>query len=437
MFRKILENILLPLFGFLINERFIFELRSLRKIIRLSEQEILDLQKKKLMKVLVNAVENVKYYNKVSINKANDAFDNLKKFPILKKEQINLNQKHLISKEFKTDKLITHKSSGSTGEQTTVFVTKREQSISRATQILWWECAGYKIGQPILQTGINPKRSLIKNLKDFFFRTYYINAFNHNDKELRKSLMWAKNKNAFFAGYASSLFVYSKFSEKNNLNVEFSGIVSFGDKLFNHYKESIKKNFKSNIYETYGSAEMLMMGFQMDLDYMYEMSSNVYIEILDDYGNELPDGKLGNIVVTNLNSFAMPLIRYRIGDIGIKLPKNKYPNARKLKLPLIQKIIGRDTDIVKTYSGKKLVVHSFTGIFEHIPQIKQFCIIQKNLHGIDIKIIPGKGFNRKILSSIEVLIKKETEDDFMIKFILVKNITPTKSGKPQIIISKL
>ena len=85
---------------------------------------------------------------------------------------------------------------------------------------------------------------------------------------------------------------------------------------------------------------------------------------------------MGRIILTKLDGFAMPLIRFDSGDLGIKLPSNKYPIKRKYNFPLLQKVIGRNTDIITSPNGKILVVHTFTGIFEHYSEIEQFQIIQ-------------------------------------------------------------
>jgi phenylacetate-CoA ligase len=181
-----------------------------------------------------------------------------------------------------------------------------------------------------------------------------------------------------------------------------------------------------------------MIAAQKDLEFMYIMSPNVYLEILDDNGNVVPDGLMGNVVVTSLVAKSMPLIRYKIGDLAIKLPKSEYPVKRDLQLPLLKKVIGRDTDIVKTPSGKFMVVHTFTGIFEHFTEIEQFCIVQHNIESIEILYIPREIFKISILHSIEDLIQKYLEEpSFKIFFKEVECIPPTPSGKPQIIISNI
>ena len=267
---------------------------------------------------------------------------------------------------------------------------------------------------------------------------YYENNNNRNKYDI---INFLKNLNPkidyVFAGYASSLFVISKIALENNIKLNFKTAISWGDKLFDHYKSSIQDAFNCKTFETYGSAEGFMIGAQKDLDYLYEMSTNVLVEILDDNNNEVAYGEIGNVIITNLNGYSVPLIRYKIGDLAIKLPAEKYPKNCELNLPIFQKIVGRDTDIVKTTSGNFMVVHSFTGIFEHVPEIKQFCVVQNNLSGIEILYIIDEGFNLQILSNIENQILECLNEPFEIIFKEVDEILPTTSGKPQLIVSNL
>jgi phenylacetate-CoA ligase len=403
----------------------------------MQENKINELQENKLNSILRYAINNVPFYSdyKYLVNEK-DIHMHLNKFPIIDKNILLDQQIKLLSVEKKN--LIKCVSSGSTGQQSVIYMSKVDQSYVRATQILWWEWAGYKIGDPILQTGITPNRGLVKSIKDIFLNTYYLQAFTHSKDDVIKALKWAKTKNKpVLAGYASSLYIIAKYAIEEDISVDFKVAITWGDKLFDHYKKIIKQAFNVDIYETYGSAEGLMIGGQKDQEKMYQMLLNSYVEIVDD--NDLPvkDGKMGHVIVTNLNAFAMPLIRYRIGDLAIKQPQLNQPLDKNIQLPLWEKIVGRDTDLVKTKSGKFLVVHSFTGIFEHIPEIKQMCVIQNNIEGIIINIIRGEGFNKKILNEIQQEILKHINEPFKIEFKEVDFIAPTKSGKPQLIISNL
>jgi phenylacetate-CoA ligase len=433
----ILEKLVLKVVDFLLGIKFMSKLIELRKVYSMQENKINELQENKLNSILRYAINNVPFYSdyKYLVNEK-DIHMHLNKFPIIDKNILLDQQIKLLSVEKKN--LIKCVSSGSTGQQSVIYMSKVDQSYVRATQILWWEWAGYKIGDPILQTGITPNRGLVKSIKDIFLNTYYLQAFTHSKDDVIKALKWAKTKNKpVLAGYASSLYIIAKYAIEEDISVDFKVAITWGDKLFDHYKKIIKQAFNVDIYETYGSAEGLMIGGQKDQEKMYQMLLNSYVEIVDD--NDLPvkDGKMGHVIVTNLNAFAMPLIRYRIGDLAIKQPQLNQPLDKNIQLPLWEKIVGRDTDLVKTKSGKFLVVHSFTGIFEHIPEIKQFCVIQNNIEGIIINIIRGEGFNKKILNEIQQEILKHINEPFKIEFKEVDFIAPTKSGKPQLIISNL
>jgi phenylacetate-CoA ligase len=432
---KILEKILLQIADLVIGSSFISKLKELRRDCLLTEDELILLQKEKLQKLLRYSINNIKYYSSLRVQSLENELE-IKKFPILDKQILFDNQDSLLSQP--KNKLIKNASSGSTGQQSIVYWSKEEQSINRATQILWWEWAGYRLGDPLLQTGITPNRGFVKYIKDKLLNTYYLQAFTHSKEDVVKALRWAQQQEApVLAGYASSLYVIAKYAIEENIKVEFKAAVSWGDKLFDHYKSTIYTAFGVNVCETYGSAEGLMMGGQKDLDNMYLMSSNVFIEIVDDKGNDVKDGELGHVLVTNLNGYAMPLIRYRIGDLAIKMPQTEYPLIREYGFPLWKKIIGRDTDLVITESGKYLVVHSFTGVFEHIPEIKQFCVVQNSKKGITIQFIKGANLTEKILETAKRKLLSYINEPFNIEFEEVTTIPPTKSGKPQLIISNL
>jgi phenylacetate-CoA ligase len=267
----------------------------------------------------------------------------------------------------------------------------------------------------------------------------YVNAFAHSPEQLKEICdKVSKNPNQYyFAGYASSLNVIAEFALDNGYDLSANGAISLGDKLFDSYKKKIKKAFKCKVFDTYGSNEGFMIAAQDDLDHYYILSPHVYIEILDDDYQPVPDGEMGNIIVTRLDCFSMPLIRYKLGDLGIILPKEDYPKERKYGYPLLKQVVGRETDIVVLPDNSKLVVHSFTGVFEYIPEIKQFKVIQEDTKGITIEYIKSDTFTPEALETAEKELRRYTKENFSIDFREVSYIAPTKSGKPQIVESRL
>ena len=439
MYQSFLEHIILPIGDFFNKSSYIKQLKYWRKVDTFSEDDLNLLQSDNLSNLLKYTLKNVPLYNKLVVEVDKPELG-LKKFPIIDKFTIREQSDQLISKEYSKKDLISYSSSGSSGVQTTVFMTKKEQSVIRGILTHWWEWSGYRVGKPIVQTGITPNRSFLKSIKDRLFNTIYLNAFSHTQTQLEATCKKLENNNHkyFLAGYASSLSVLANYAIDNGYKIRLNGIISLGDKLFDHYKKNITHAFSSKIYDTYGSNEGFMIAAQDDLEAYYILSPHVYLEILDDQGNEVEDGKMGHIVVTRLDCYSMPLIRYKIGDLGIKLPKDKYPKHRKYNYPLLQQIVGRETDIILLPNNDKMVVHSFTGIFEYIPEIQQFKVIQEDLSGITIEYIKSNTFKESALEKATQELRKYISDnEFVLNFKEVDYIAPTKSGKPQIIESRI
>jgi len=435
-YNTLLEKLLLPVGDQLIGSKYISTLNECRKFDQFSKKELRELQLSKLEVLLKFALINSDYYKQCGVKINCDPVSMLKQFPILNKSILRSNPEEIATKSLA--KLNKQSSSGSSGIQSTIYLSNLEQSIPRAQQTRWWEWAGYTIGDSILQTGMFKSRSLIKKTKDTFFKTQYVDAFSLSPEEIIVILENAKQKKIkHFYGYASSLYLFAEVAESYGIDIDFKSMLSWGDKLFDHYKKKIDKVFGVQVKETYGSAEGLMIAGQYDLPYLYIMTPWIYLELLDDEGKEVKDGEMGRVVVTSLSAKSFPLIRYDLGDLAIKLPIEKYPSNKMLPYPLLEKVIGRDTDIVRTSFGQSLIVHTFTGIFEFYPEVRQFQVYQEVLDKIKIRYIPARENITKSLEEIRRKILSKLNNEIDIEFIEVDVIHASKSGKPQIIESTL
>ena len=432
-----IENSLLPLGDLLLQTSFIKNLKKCRKQDQLNADQLGILQKKRLSEILTFTTQNAEFYKKleIEIDQANP-ISSLKKFPVISKREINEFKDEILTRPANSLNKIS--SSGSSGLQSTVYLSKNEISITRAQQTRWWEWAGYKLGDSVLQTGISPDRSLVKKVKDYFLKTKYVHAFALLPEEIKLILKESKKKHVKnFFGYASSLYVFAEIAAEEGIDIKFESMLCWGDKMFESYRKKIKNVFACDVQETYGCTEGFMIASQHDLKYLYIMTPWVYLELLDENGQEVKDGEIGQVVVTSLFAKAFPLIRYKLGDLAIRLPKEKYPKNRKFAYPLLEKVIGRDTDIIKTSSNKSMIVHSFTGIFEYYPEIRQFQVTQDKLNEIQIKYISNQGKIDSQLNEIKNKIIQNLKEDITITFKEVSEIPNSPSGKPQIIKSTL
>lgn len=433
MYSFFLNKILLPLGSVFFSGNYSRYLQQWKRYDEMSAEALERIQKEKLSKILKYASTKVPYYQKLKL--PTEAV--LKDFPILTKNILREETEALISEKFKKEKLEKNHSSGSSGIQSFTYMSFEHKFYLRALQTHWWTWGGYNPGESLIQTGISPNRTLPKKLKDIFYRTKYLEAFALNRKTVLNVLNQCEDKNPkHLAGYPSALNEIALAAISENKVYQFESLISYGDKLFDRYKENFARAFKNPIIiNTYGCAEGLLMACKVDNPYYYIMSPHVFIEIIDDEGKSLKDGERGHIVVTCLSNFAMPIIRYKLGDLGIILPKKDNPKNTKFNYPLLKEITGRETDVIIAPNGNTLIIHSFTGIIEFYEEIKQFKVVQISKNSLIIEYISKSAgqISLKMQIEIERKLLKLVDNSMEIHFIQVKNIPPSPSGKPQII----
>jgi phenylacetate-CoA ligase len=435
----LLENVLFRLGDVLLDTSFVQELKACRHISNSDAEAVKSLQLSKLKMLLLYCSQHNPYYKQFlpdsrTIEQINPVFI-LQSLPLLNKEKIRQHKHGLISIPFRKDKnrLVEEKSSGSSGVQGSVYMTKKEAFQAIAVQTHVWEWAGYKLGSRLLQQGITPERGRLKSVKDFLCRTTYKNAFAINEEDVAQTLLKFKGKKtAFLGGYASGLYEYAEIANRNNLDVSFESVISWGDKMFPHYRTKIESVFNTKVFDTYGCTEGFVVAGQCAAGLYHVLTPHLYLEILDDKGNEVRPGEMGYVVATRLDAFSFPLIRYRLGDLAVrKDPAERCSCGRPY--PMLSMIVGRDTDIIYTPKRKPLIVHFFTGVFEHEQDIKQYRIVQKEDGIILLEYITDIKDDVQMLQRIADKINQRCGEVLPMDFRRVDFIPPTPSGKPQII----
>jgi phenylacetate-CoA ligase len=148
-------------------------------------------------------------------------------------------------------------------------------------------------------------------------------------------------------------------------------------------------------------------------------------------GHEVNSGEKGRVITTDLINYAVPFIRYDTQDYVTK-SKEKCSCGRNL-LP-IEKIDGRDSDILITPKGKYLIVHNFTGYFEWIDSVEQFQIRQDKIDEFDIILIVNSKYTHEIERKIFKYWEEYINENVKIEINVVDDIPLTKSGKRRFLI---
>lgn len=433
MYSYFLDKILLPIGSYLFSGNYSGYLVKWKKYDQMSSEDLEQVQTQRISEILKYAQHSVPYYRALDLPEEPSLLD----FPILTKSTLRAKRDTLISEKFKKETLEKNHSSGSSGQQSVTYMSYKHKFYIRALQTHWWKWGGYRPGERLLQAGMSLKRGFTKKTKDVFFRVDYLDAFNLSEKELQRSLDTIKNKSPkHLAGYPSALNEIALATLSQNKTLAFQSVISYGDKLFDHHVSNFNRAFQNPpIINTYGCAEGMLMACKWDLPFYYIMSPHVFLEVVDDEGNRLKDGERGHILVTCLTNYAMPLIRYKLGDLGIILPKNAYPKSRKFNYPLLKEVTGRETDVIKAPNGNVLIVHTFTGIIEYYDDIKQFKVIQTSKDSLKIEYLTDDNLEISQPTQDEILQKllSLVENSMTITFELVESIAASPSGKPEII----
>lgn len=416
------------------------QLTFLKKSQWWSRAQIAELQNKKLRAIIHHAYDNVSYYRRIfsqfgitpdDIKTKND----LKKIPVLTKDDIRKNLPDLVAKNIRKSERIEAHSSGSTGEPMKYYVDSKSYSTDWAQTFRCWDWAGYQIGDPYVKLSLNSRKSYRKKIQDLFLNCRYVYAEGITEQVIKQEIEKIQQfKPKIIRDYASHLYTMAKLMEKSNIQYEGAVIATTGDMLHPHYREIIEKQFHCKIFDGYGG-ETTPIGFECEEHAGYHLcDEDVIVEFLADDEN-VASGELGRVVFTNLNNYAMPFIRYDIGDIGV-YSDELCPCGRGLSL--MKSIEGRDSDIITTPSGDFIVVQFFTILFKYIQGVDQFQVKQERIDQLTVKIMKNQFFTDNDLNHIKNKIQKRVGSDVNIEINFVNEIPLSgRSGKRRFVISKV
>ena len=128
----------------------------------------------------------------------------------------------------------------------------------------------------------------------------------------------------------------------------------------------------------------------------------------------------------------MPFIRYRVGDLGIEGNQKQCPCGRELRT--MTEILGRSPDRIVTPDGNHLIVHFFTGIFEHVREVRQFQVIHDAPDHMLIRVVPAVGYSDEVERDVVRILKQKGADSMKIDVDTVEKIPLTEGGKRRFVI---
>jgi phenylacetate-CoA ligase len=202
-------------------------------------------------------------------------------------------------------------------------------------------------------------------------------------------------------------------------------------------RDACRAAWDVDVADMYTGREVGYLALQCpDHDHYHIQAEGVFLEILDSNGNACGPGEVGNVLATPLHNFAMPMIRYEIGDyaeVGEPCPCGR-------GLPVINRILGREQDMVTLPNGEKrwtLLSSGNIEAFLEIAPVRQYQFVQKNLKTIEARLVVERELNDTEKEALVDWILDKLDHPFTVEISFVDEIPRTASGKYQDFISEI
>lgn len=380
-------------------------------------------QQKYFEEFLKHVISTTNYYKDYS------KYKTIKEFPVITKDIVKENYNDFISNKYERNKMIKARTSGSYGTPFTFLFTKEKKEIQRSDVIYFSRWANYDVGiKHGLATAKN-KPKILQKLQN----QYVIIPLKITEKWLEKEIKKIKKRKLkILIGYPSTIGAIAKHMLLKNETYKLDGVITISEVLTNNVRDDITKAFGVEPLSRYTTEELGVLGMECPEEQNLHLNNvNFMIEILDENNNRVQPGEQGEVVVTDLYSHAMPLIRYKTGDLAILGDKTCDCG---LETPYLKTLLGRQLEVIYDSDENKVGSMIINGQMRDIKGVRQFQFIQTGKSEYTLNIVKLE----EIIDEEEIIKRYENVlgQKAIIYFNYVDDIPPLRSGKRPYILQK-
>lgn len=417
-------------------------LRVLLRSQHLSTRELASLQLERLQRLIAHAREFVPFHGKslaTTLGNTIGSLTDLPELPFTTKADLKERREAMISR--KRFYLLTKKTTGgSTGEPVTIPKTRDAMAWELAATWRGYSWAGIDIGDRqgrFWGIPFGKKHKARAKLIDFIANRKRCSAFSFGERDLETyAAVLEKFRPKYLYGYVSMIEEYAKYFRRHGITPPFKlkCVITTSEVLTDYHRRLIEDVFSTRVFNEYGSGELGSVAHECEEGSLHVSAENMIVEVID--GNRpCNPGETGELVITELNNYAAPLIRYRTGDFASL--SNKQCKCGKT-LPVIDNLFGRAYDMLKNSEGKLFHGEFIMYIFEEAQKknlgIRAFQVAQEDFRSFRIKIVPGEKYGQPTEEFITRRIRENFDRSTEISFERVNGIERTPSGKMRLVI---
>lgn len=442
-----MNRLSLVIFDILKNRRVLSFLHEYNKCLNSSKPDIEKNQFEKLKKLLTHAEKNVPFYKerfKESGFSPDDFFrmDQLKTIPPLTRYDLQNHWRELIASNYNRNDLSKGSSSGSTGIPVIYYKDRIASSAGQAANLIGWSLSGWKMQKKGLHIWGNPStvnnewKRLSSKLKARIFFHHKFPAYKLTDGSKFQELYQLINRNKYdyIDGYTNAIYLYADYLKANKLkhNTPLDYVFTTAENLQEYQRRTIEEVI-GPVYDSYGCSEINGICYEcQECKNYHVIDPHVYVE----FGEEVDTYGSHRLLITDLDNYAFPLIRYQNDDLGVPLLE-KQQNC-SIKFSPIKSISGRESDIIKLRDGGTFSVPSFFGsmLLKQIAGLKQYQVERVSEDLLYINLVKSETYSTQDHAIIEKGLFEYLGNKIKYEIRFVEAILPLENGKFKLLIDK-
>ena len=407
----------------------------------LSADELRDRQWQRLRLLLQSAEQHVPYYRRVfaELGLRPDALRTWQDFSVLPLLTKALMQQHAaeLKSTDPTNRSLPHHTGGSTGQPVHFFLSQssRDIRVAAANRADGW--TGWQRGQKVMHLwslnvfNRNVYASRKARLRDWLESRRMINFADFSPAELVALIN--EYRPALLVAYTSPLYQLARhLLEAGGLKWRPQAAIVSAETLHEFQRADIERAFGCPVFNRYGCSEVGCIAAECDQhDGLHVMSDSLIVELLP-VAND-PTQDLQQVVVTDLNNFATPFIRYQTGDLARW--KRGGPCACGRHLPRFELVAGRIMDCLWAPDGRLIPGQLALRLFEGLSGIRQFQLVQESADRVQVKLVAEAGRNLELETQLEQGLKQLLGSSLIVTIHRVDQIPLAASGKHRYIVN--
>lgn len=382
------------------------------------------------------------YYKKLA---GNSSFSNWEDIPVMRKSDLQTPLANRLSNGFTEKNCYVNKTSGSSGHPFIFAKDKFCHALTWAEIVNRFGWFGLDFnsslqarfyGIPLDTIGYQKER-----LKDRLSSRYRFPIFDLSNKKMEKFLEHFRSKKfQYINGYTSSIVLFAKYLKSKSIVLtdvcpSLNYCIVTSEMLYESDKKLMEEVFNIPVINEYGASELDLIAFTNSAGEFVVNSETLFVEILDDTNNAVPNGVMGKIVITSLYNKAHPLIRYEIGDSGMLSKQSTF------KKPILEKLIGRTNDVAILENDKKVPGLTFyyitKSVIEDDGNVKEFVVEQISLTLFKIIYVAEKPLTEQEELTIKKALDTYLKVPLNLEFSRVEVLDRANRGKLKQFVSRL